>query len=105
MKACKIPLCNYPEGECQNLCQTAEERRQDVIGQNGNTGEHYGSPSYADEVIARLIILKEIQMDIISDVSNGLLYSIQTNCNRMRRVIAEIEKITASKLDARHYQH
>lgn len=105
MNACKIPMCNYPEGECQELCETAAEKRQNYIGLNGNTGEHYGQPSYADEVIARIIILKELHMDVISDVSNGLLYSIHTTCQRMRRVIREIEKITADKLDEHHNRH
>ena len=102
---CKIPGCNYPEGECQELCTSPQEARVDLIGLNGNTGEHYGQPSYADEIIARIIIMKEIQMDIVSDVSNGLLFSIQTSLNRMRRVISEMEKITNRKIDQRHNGH
>ena len=105
-KKCDIFGCNYPEGECQELCrQTPEESRQDVIGLNGNTGEHYDTPSYADEIVARIIILKELHMDVISDVSNGLLFSVQTSLNRMKRVIREMEKITADKIDHRHRPH
>ena len=38
IKACPIEYCSYPIGECQGLCSTREEQRQDVIGQNGNDG-------------------------------------------------------------------
>lgn len=44
-KICAIAGCNFPEGECQELCWHPEENRMDVIGQNGNTGEHYAPPS------------------------------------------------------------
>ena len=40
-KLCGIQGCNFPEGECQELCWHPEERRMDVIGQNGNDGLHY----------------------------------------------------------------
>lgn len=40
-KLCAIAGCNFPEGECQELCWHPEERRMDIIGQNGPTGEHY----------------------------------------------------------------
>ena len=105
MKKCSIPLCNYPEGECQELCTSPQEARQDVIGLNGNTGEHYDQPSYADEIMARLIIMKKIQMDVINDVSNGLLFIAQTNLYRMRRVLTEMEEITYNKIDQRHKGH
>jgi D-tyrosyl-tRNA(Tyr) deacylase len=32
--------CNYPEGECAGVC-----RRNQAIGINGNTGEHYAEMS------------------------------------------------------------
>lgn len=38
---CTISGCNYPEAECSGACFHPEERRMDIIGQNGNTGEHY----------------------------------------------------------------
>lgn len=41
MKRCPIPTCNYPEGQCAELCVSADEARADIIGQNGPTGEHY----------------------------------------------------------------
>ncbi len=44
-KLCAITGCNFPEGECQELCWHPEEQRADIIGQNGNTGEHYMAPS------------------------------------------------------------
>jgi hypothetical protein len=40
-KLCAIAGCTFPEGECRELCWHPEERRMDIIGQNGNTGEHY----------------------------------------------------------------
>ena len=40
-KLCTIAGCTFPEGECRELCWHPEERRMDIIGQNGNTGEHY----------------------------------------------------------------
>jgi len=40
-KICAIAGCEFPVGECQELCWHPEERRMDIIGQNGNTGEHY----------------------------------------------------------------
>jgi hypothetical protein len=44
-KLCAIPTCSYPEGECYGTCFQPDEIRMDLIGQNGNTGEHYhGSP-------------------------------------------------------------
>lgn len=106
VKKCDIFGCNYPEGECQELCrQTPEESRQDVIGLNGNTGEHYNAPSYTDEIVARIIILKELHMDVTSDVSNGLLFSVQASLDRMHRVIRQMEKITADKIDHQHNCH
>lgn len=38
---CLIEYCTYPIGECQGLCSTQEEDRQDIIGQNGNDGLAY----------------------------------------------------------------
>lgn len=40
-KLCTSFGCNYPEGECAGLCWHPEEARMDIIGQNGNDGEHY----------------------------------------------------------------
>ena len=40
-KLCAIAGCEFPVGECRELCWHPEERRMDIIGQNGNTGEHY----------------------------------------------------------------
>lgn len=42
-KLCAISGCSFPEGECQELCWHPEERRMDIIGQNGNDGLHYPS--------------------------------------------------------------
>jgi len=42
-KLCGIHGCNYPEGECAELCWHPEEQRADIIASNGNTGEHYPS--------------------------------------------------------------
>lgn len=38
---CTISGCNYPEAECSGACFHPEERRMDIIGQNGNDGLHY----------------------------------------------------------------
>ena len=40
-KLCAVPLCDYPDGQCYGTCFHPEELRMDLIGQNGNTGEHY----------------------------------------------------------------
>ena len=40
-KLCAIAGCTFPEGECRELCWHPEERRMDIIGQNGNDGLHY----------------------------------------------------------------
>lgn len=40
-KICGIATCSYPVGECSGECYHPDERRMDLIGQNGNTGEHY----------------------------------------------------------------
>lgn len=40
-KPCPIPECSFPEGECMNLCWSPGETRMDIIGQNGNDGDHY----------------------------------------------------------------
>lgn len=40
-KICAIAGCEFPVGECQELCWHPEERRMDIIGQNGNDGAHY----------------------------------------------------------------
>ena len=40
-KLCAIHGCNFPDGECAGLCWHPEERRMDIIGQNGNDGLHY----------------------------------------------------------------
>ena len=45
-KLCAIQGCNYPEGECAGLCWHPEETRMDVIGQNGNDGQHYDSVNH-----------------------------------------------------------
>ena len=42
-KHCKVPECNYPQGECAGFCCDTTERRMDVVGQNGPTGEHYSA--------------------------------------------------------------
>lgn len=44
-KLCAIPLCNYPQSECYGTCFHPEEVRMDLIGQNGNSGEHYARTS------------------------------------------------------------
>lgn len=44
-KLCAIPLCDYPQGECYGTCFHPEEIRMDLIGQNGNGGEHYDRTS------------------------------------------------------------
>lgn len=44
-KLCAIPLCDYPQGECYGTCFHPEEIRMDLIGQNGNGGEHYAKTS------------------------------------------------------------
>jgi len=40
-KICGVATCNYPQGECSGACYHPEERRMDIIGQNGNDGYHY----------------------------------------------------------------
>jgi hypothetical protein len=53
-KICTVPLCNYPVGECGGGCWHPEEKqmalfdenRADIIGQNGNDGEHYDSVNH-----------------------------------------------------------
>lgn len=40
-KICGITTCSYPVGECSGECYHPDERRMDVIGQNGNDGYHY----------------------------------------------------------------
>lgn len=52
-KLCAIQGCNYPEGECAGLCWHPEERRMDIIGQNGNDGFHYPKESSAVYVTVR----------------------------------------------------
>ncbi len=40
-KFCTVPECNYPAGECSGACWADDEVRINVIGQNGNDGDHY----------------------------------------------------------------
>jgi hypothetical protein len=49
-KLCAVPECSYPTGECSGDCFHPEEKqmilkfdegRADIIGQNGNDGDHY----------------------------------------------------------------
>lgn len=40
-KLCTVPDCTYPVGECSGACYHPDERRMDIIGQNGNDGAHY----------------------------------------------------------------
>jgi hypothetical protein len=40
-KLCGIYGCNFPEGECAELCWHPEEHRADIIASNGNDGLHY----------------------------------------------------------------
>ena len=58
-KLCAISGCNFPEGECQELCWHPEERRMDVIGQNGNTGEHYPSKGSV-----RVVVIENGKVDL-----------------------------------------
>ena len=46
---CPIEYCTYPIGECQGLCSTQEEERQDIIGQNGNDGLAYQEIPLSEE--------------------------------------------------------
>lgn len=46
VKVCAIPECNYPSGECMNLCWHPDETRMDIIGQNGPDGAIYADPNY-----------------------------------------------------------
>lgn len=58
-KLCAIPECTYPTGECSGACYHPDERRMDIIGQNGNTAESYGN-YYSVE----LTVFKNSQFEI-----------------------------------------
>lgn len=40
-RLCNISGCTYPGGECSGECYHPDERRMDIIGQNGGDGAHY----------------------------------------------------------------
>jgi len=40
-KICGVSTCSYPVGDCSGECYHPEDRRMDIIGQNGNDGAHY----------------------------------------------------------------
>jgi hypothetical protein len=67
-KICAIQGCNYPEGECAGLCWHPEERRMDIIGQNGNDGLHYEPSS---KVCVVIIENGKITLDYMSSWITG----------------------------------
>lgn len=48
MKFCTVPDCTYPEGQCSGACWSDDEARMDIIGQNGNDGDHYDAVDTAE---------------------------------------------------------
>lgn len=67
-KLCGIQGCNFPEGECAELCWHPEDRRMDVIGQNGNDGLHYQNKGRVHVVV---IEDGKVTMDYMSNWITG----------------------------------
>lgn len=67
-KLCAIQGCNYPVGECAGLCWHPEERRMDIIGQNGNDGLHY---QHKGRVHVVVIEDGKVTMDYLSNWLTG----------------------------------
>lgn len=45
-KLCTVTGCTYPGGECSGECYHPDERRMDIIGQNGGDGAHYDAVNH-----------------------------------------------------------
>lgn len=84
-RACPIEYCSYPVGECQGLCSTREETRQDIIGQNGNDGLGYTAEMKPETRIETILF----------DVSHTCTQAYQA---LQRKNLIEVERKTAEML-------
>lgn len=66
MKFCTVPGCNYPEGQCSGACWSDDEVRMDIIGQNGNDGDHYDAvPAEVDMINHPPHLLQVVDADCL----------------------------------------
>lgn len=87
-KLCAISGCTFPEGECRELCWHPEERRMDIIGQNGNDGLHYASKGRVHVVV---IEDGKVTLDYLSNWQTG------DGVEQMERAKAMIDMVLRTK--------
>ena len=97
---CPIEYCSYPIGECQGLCSTQEEQRQDIIGQNGNDGLAYEATpmKFETRMETSLIQISHACTDSYRSLQRNELFTLEKHLQEVEQALHDAKELLFREL-------